>query len=312
MKILFHYDAGPRLRETLMALEDETTQIMCVPEGPLEPLVSALGDVDVVWHVLQPLTADILRHAPRLKLIQKIGVGVNTIDLDYARAHEIAVCNMPGTNSQAVAEMTLLLMLSCVRQLPTIDQNLRSGRWMQDQQINETLREVTGLTIGLLGFGATPQVLAPILTAMGATVIYANRNEKNVPYERVSMDALLARSDIVSLHLPLTQETEHCINAQALAKMKRGAVLVNTARGGLVDEGALLAALQSGHLGGAGLDVFADEPTPSDHPLFRLPTVTVTPHIAWLTQQTWSRSLTIAMENARATVTGQGLRHRVV
>lgn len=312
MKILFHYDAGPMLRDQLRVFEGAGIEIKCVAEGAIDPLLDALHDTDIVWHVLQPLTADILRQAPRLRLVQKIGVGVNTIDLAYAKQNNIAVCNMPGTNSQAVAEMTLMLMLSCLRHLPHIDGQVRQGVWMQDQRVSESLREIKGLTIGLFGFGGTPAILAPILAAIGAQVIYTNRHKKNVPYEYVTLDELLVRSDILSLHVPLTDETEKSINAQTISKMKEGALLINTARGGLVDEGALVAALASGKLAGAGLDVFADEPVAADHPLLAFPNVTVTPHMAWLTQQTWARSLDVAMHNAHAVFNGSDLVHRVV
>lgn len=312
MKIVFHYAAGPKIEAMLDPYRTGGTEIVCCPEGPDQPFLNEIKDADVIWHVLKPLTPEILEQAPKLKLIQKIGVGVNTIDLQYAEDNGIAVSNMPGSNSSAVAEMALLLMMSTLRSLPLVDKNCRDGVWDQDASIKEGLSEISGLTIGLVGFGRTPQLLAPILDAMQARVVYANRNSKDAPYEHLPLNELLAQSDIVSLHLPLTLETEQIIDDKALAQMKPGAILINTARGALVDEVSLVSALKSGRLAGAGLDVFAQEPVASDNELLKLPNVTVTPHIAWLTRQTWSRSIEIAVQNAKAVMSSDVLVHRVV
>ena len=265
MKTLFHYAVGPKLQDMLSAYRHEGLEIVCVPEGQDEAFYTELADTEVLWHVLQPLRADMLRRAPKLKLIQKIGVGVNTIDLEYARAHNIAVCNMPGTNSRAVAEMTLLLMLSSLRRLPDIDHNLRLGRWAQSGPVKESLGEIGGQCVGFIGFGATPQILAPMLEAMDVRVVYSNRSRKNVPYPYLDFSEVIETADIISLHLPLNKETKKIINAEILGRMKPGAILVNTARGGLVDEAALVGALKSGHLAAAGLDVFDTEPLTQDN-----------------------------------------------
>jgi len=248
-----------------------------------------------------------------LKLIQKIGVGVNTIDLDAAREHGVAVCNMPGTNSRAVAEMTLALMLSALRRLPFVDQQTRQGKgWALDSALQDDLGEIAGAVVGLVGFGAVPALLAPILTAMGAQVIYCANSTKDVPYARHDIDALLARSDIVSLHLPLDDDTHQLMNTARIARMKAGAVLINTARGALVDEQALYAALRGGHLRAAGLDVFAQEPVAANNPLLQLPNVSVAPHLAWLTMATLQRSLHVAVDNCHRLQAGEALLHRVV
>jgi len=239
-------------------------------------------------------------------------VGVNTIDLEAAKARGIAVCNMPGTNSQAVAEMTLLLMLSALRRQTTLDKACRSGQWAIDNASKEVLGEICGRTVGFVGFGATPQVLAPILQAMGATVIYTANSPKDVPYAFMSLDELIREADIVTLHAPLTEQSEQMINRRRLASMKHGAILVNTARGGLVDEEALYDALSSGQLGAAGLDVFYQEPASADNPLLSLDNVSVAPHVAWLTNETFSRSVDIAVKNSLALRDGMALLHRVV
>ena len=169
--------------------------------------------------------------------------------------------------------------------------------------------ELGGRTVGLVGYGAIPRLLAPVLTALGASVIHTSRTPGAESWH--SLDDLLARSDVVSLHVPLTPGTARLINAESIARMKPGAVLVNTARGGLVDEAALVDALRSGHIRAAGLDVFAAEPAPADNSLFALDNVIVAPHVAWLTPETLARSIHIAMENCRLLRAGEVLLNRV-
>jgi phosphoglycerate dehydrogenase-like enzyme len=265
----------------------------------------------VLWHVLKRCTAEMIAAAPRLRLIQKIGVGVNTIDLDAAKARGIAVCNLPGTNARAVAELTLALMLAVLRRLPRFDAAMRRGEW-SDPELQDGIGELGGRIVGLAGYGAIPRLLAPVLVALGCRLIYTSRApHADAVGEYRALDALLAEADIVSLHLPLTEQTEHLIDAAALRRMKPGAVLINTARGGLVDQVALTAALVSGRLAGAGLDVFVHEPHDASEPLFRLPNVVLTPHIAWLTTGTFDRSFALAAENCRRLATGETLLHRV-
>ena len=312
MKVLFHYKAGERLRGEVAGLQARGLQVVCCPEGPAEPFDSEVTDAEVIWHVLQPITAATIARAPRLRLIQKIGVGVNTIDLEAAAAAGIAVCNMPGTNSRAVAEMTLLLMLSVLRKQVAIDRTCRSGQWVVDDATREAFGEIGGRTIGFVGFGAVPQILAPIVEAMGARVVYTANSPRAVKYQHLALDSLLQASDIVSLHLPLTDQTQGLIDGSRLALMKPGAVLINTARGPLVDELALYRALTEGHLGGAGLDVFCQEPVPADNPLLSLDNVAVAPHVAWLTNETFSRSIEVAVHNSLAISNGTALLHQVV
>jgi phosphoglycerate dehydrogenase-like enzyme len=313
MKVLFHYDAGARLKSLLaLKLKGTGIELIYCPEGDTAPLKRLLPQADVIWHVLQPLTEDLLRLAPKLKLIQKIGVGVNTIDCDYAKAQGVAVCNMPGTNSRGVAEHALLLMLASLRKLPRVDHLCRSGQWFPDGDTKESFGEICGKRVGLVGFGDTPKMLAPILSAMGAEVVYTARSDKHNGYSYVSLDELLATSDIISLHTPLTAETQHLMNAQAFERMKQGAILVNTARGGLVDEVALLGALKGGKVGAAGLDVFEQEPANPDNALFALDHVVCSPHTAWLTQETWARSIDVAIANVQALIQEQQLQHQVV
>lgn len=310
MRVLFHYAVGPLLADHLA---DLGLDVVTCPEADDARLAELLPETEVLWHVLRRADEAMMQAAPKLRLIQKIGVGVNTIDLDRARARGVAVCNLPGTNSRAVAEHTLLLILAALRRLTRFDAATRAGRgWSLDPAIQDGLGELGGRTVGLVGYGAVPSMLAPVLVALGCRVLYTARGARpDAVGEFRSLDALLAEADVVSLHIPLTPETANLIDAARLACMKRGAVLVNTARGGLVDQAALVEALRSGRLGAAGLDVFADEPAAPDEPLFALDNVVLTPHVAWITSGTFDRSFALAAENVRRLGAGEELLHRV-
>lgn len=313
MKAIFHYDAGPRLAARLAALAGDGFTITPCPEHDDARLAGLLPDAEVLLHVLKPATAAVIRQAPQLKLIQKIGVGVNTIDLAAARARGIAVANMPGTNTPAVAEAALLLMLAALRNLAGIDRACRAGQgWALGPGLQERVGELGGRVVGLVGAGMVPRALVPMLRGCGAQPIYwSPREHPELGVPRRELGELLASAEIVSLHLPLVPDTERLIDRAALARMKPGAVLVNTARGGLVDEAALVAVLTEGHLRAAGLDVFAAEPVPPDNKLLALDNVVLMPHVAWLTPETLDRSLDVAVENMRRLRDGRELLHRV-
>ena len=296
MKVVFHFDGSDALAAKVKPLGVE----LC-PESDARSFEHLLPDIEVLWHVLKPVTADVIAKAPKLKLIQKIGSGVNTIDVEAARKRGIAVCNLPGTNSRAVAEMTLLLMLACLRRLPQLGAAVHEALWLDAWKLQDSFGELGGRTVGLLGYGAVAKLLEPMLHAMGARVQHWSRTGGDFA-------TVLATSDIVSLHLPLTPQTERLLDPR---RMKRGSILINTARGGLVDEPALIEALKSGHLAAAGLDVFRDEPLPAGHPLLALPNVVCAPHLAWLTQETLERSIGTAMENVRRLGASEPLLHRV-
>jgi len=313
MNIVFHFTAGAELSHQLAAQRARGLEIVIVPETDDAALMAALPAADVLWHVLKPCTAAMIARAPKLRLIQKIGVGVNTIDLDAARACGIAVCNLPGTNARAVAELALALMLACLRRLPAFDAATRAGRgWSLDPAMQDGLGELGGKTVGLVGYGAIPHALAPVLTALGCRVIYTSRTpHADAPDAYRPLEKLLAEADILSLHVPLDAATDRMIDRDALARMKPGAILINTARGGLVDQTALTDALRSGKLAAAGLDVFAAEPADPADPLLTLPNVVLTPHIGWLTTGTFTRSLSVAAENCRRLAAGEPLLHQV-
>ena len=305
--IVLHARPSPGFRDAVDAIFGPGVVVHVDEAAPLDAVA---GEITALLHVLTPITAEFIASAPKLRLIQKLGVGVNTIALDAAREHGVAVCNMPGTNSQAVAEMALALMMAVLRRTCFFDARTRAGEgWTADPSELDRVGEVRGRTVGLVGFGNSAQLLAPVLAALGAKVIYTARRRHDVSYEYRSFNELIAEADIVSLHIPLTDETRASVDPFA---MKKGAVLVNTARGELVDQARLVEALTAGHLCGAGLDVFAEEPLPCDNPLLGLPGVVLAPHIAWLTPETLVRSLTVANENCRRLAAGETLLHQVI
>ena len=314
MKAIFQYDAGPALVRKLRSLSGDDMTIEPCAEADETRFARLMEEADVLFHVLKPVTAEVIASAPRLRFIQKIGIGVNTIDLEAAKASGIAVSNMPGTNSQAVAEMALMLMLACLRAATTFDTACRRGEgWSLGPKVQDRLGEICGRTVGLVGFGAVSSALAPALLAMGAKLLYTSlvRHDDAIAEWR-DLDSLLAESDIVSLHVPLTEETENLIDGDAIQQMKPGAILINAARGGLVEQSALVDALRSGRISAAGLDVFATEPVEPDNPLLILDNVVLSPHVAWLTQETLERSLEVALDNCRRLDAGEALLHRVV
>ncbi len=315
MKAVLHYRASHGFRAMLgRTAEVAGVDAVVVDEDDDAAFAREIADAEVLLHVLKPVTAAMIAAAPRLRLIQKLGVGVNTIDLEAAKAAGAAVCNMPGTNSQAVAEMTLALMLAVLRRLSYLDPLTRRGQgWSPDPDLIDGVGEIAGRTVGFVGYGGSASRLGPVMEALGARVVYTARGPKTGVVGRfLPLGDLLAEADIVSLHVPLTDETRGLIGAAELAAMRPGAVLVNTARGGLVDETALVAALGSGRLRGAGLDVFGEEPVAPDNPLLTLPNVVVAPHMAWLTPETLERSLGVAFENCRRLAADLPLVHQVI
>ena len=298
VRVLAHFLPGPTVLEMVEA-QTGWLEVRWCHEDDVETLHRELPWADVVWHVLRPLAGDDLRRSQRLRLIHKLGAGVNTIDVDTATGLGIAVANMPGANAPSAAEGTVLLMLAAMRRLVELDANTRAGRgWPTDATLGETVRDIGSCTVGLVGYGNIARRVDKIVTAMGAQVLHTSSRDDGSPAWR-PLPELLAGSDIVSLHLPLTPQTAQLIDRTALSRMKPTALLVNTSRGGVVDETALTEALAGGRLAAAGLDVFATEPVPADNPLLRLDNVVVTPHVVWYTRDTMRRYLNVAIDNCR-------------
>jgi phosphoglycerate dehydrogenase-like enzyme len=284
-------------RQTVVYLEPVPAGVEAIVRGCLPPelelsvrrpdqsVPDALREADFVLVATTPLTAATLAGAPRLRLIQHQGVGYDKTDVAAAAARGIPVALCPAGTSIGVAEHVFLLILALYKQLRTAEASLRNGAWLQ-WELRPGSFELAAKTVGLLGLGRIGREVAVRARAFAAEVVYydvvraAPETETAIGVTFLPFADLLARADIVSLHLPLMPATRHIIGAPELAQMRSNAILINTARGPLVDEPALVAALQAGQIAGAGLDVFEAEPLPAGHPLAKLSNVVITPHIS--------------------------------
>ena len=233
------------------------------------------------------ITRDALRYADTLEVIGRAGVGVDNIDVEAATERGVAVLNAPSGNTISAAELTFALILACVRRIPAADRSMKAGEW---DRKSFTGTELYGKTLGLVGAGRIGGEVARRARAFGMRVCandpyLTSERARALEIELATLDDVLKRADVLSLHVPLTESTAGLIGAAQLATMKKGAIVVNAARGGVIDEAALAASVQSGHLASAGLDVFAEEPAPADHPLRGIPQVVLTPHLGAATQE---------------------------
>jgi phosphoglycerate dehydrogenase-like enzyme len=306
IKVLAHFVPGDKAR-ALVAPHTDWLDVRYCAEDDDDTFYRELPEAEVIWHVLRPLSGEDLERATRCRLVHKLGAGVNTIDVETATRRGIAVANMPGANAPSVAEGAVLLMLAALRRLPVLDAATRTGAgWPSDPTLGETVRDVGSCTVGLVGYGNVAKRVETIVSAMGAEVLHTSTRDDGQPTWR-PLPELLAASDIVSLHLPLTGQTAGLLDAAGLAVMKRDAVLVNTSRGPIVDEAALVDALTSGRLMAAGLDVFSAEPVAADNPLLTLDNVVLTPHVTWYTADTMTRYLEVAVDNCQRLRDGNDL-----
>ena len=244
-------------------------------------------------------------------VIVRYGIGVDNVDLEAAKAHGIVVCNVPDYGLAAVSEYALSAILSKIHQLDLFNTRVRQGNW--DYKDMQPVHEFSGYKVGLLGFGGIGRTLAGYLTALKFNVLvydpFVNADAvAKAGCTKADMAELLGQSDVVSLHMPLTEDTRHLINADTIAAMKDHAVLVNTARGPLVDPDALASALNTGKLSAAVLDVFEQEPLPKDSVLYSAKNLTMTPHVAWYTEESTSRLQRMAGEEIARAIQGQALR----
>ena len=242
-------------------------------------------DACVIMAVGTYVTAELIALAPKLKLIHKWGIGVDKIDLEAARRAGVTVAITAGATSIPVSEHALMLMLATSRRLPLAHRSLQEGKWIATE-LRTVCSMLDGKTVGLFGFGNIARFVAKRLRGFDVKIIYHSRHrvepeiETQFQAQYVDFDTLLAQSDLLSLHAPLTPETRQLFNAATFKKMKRGTILINTARGELIDETDLVHALTTGQLSGAGLDTFCDEPPSANNPLFHMDQVVATPHSA--------------------------------
>ena len=253
----------------------------------------------------------ILNLLPKLKYIGVLATGYNVVDLDVARQRGIVVTNIPAYSTQSVAQMAIAHLLNITQRVANYEHEVHNGVWSAQPDFcywNTPLIELAGKKIGIVGFGNTGQATAQIAEALGMEVwVYTSKPKKSLPkkYQKVTLNELFSACDVVSLHCPLTAENKEMVNSFRLSLMKQGAILINTSRGGLIDEKALEQALLSGKLLGAGLDVLSSEPVPNGNPLLKLKNCFITPHIAWATRESRMRLMNQAVENLKAWMEGR-------
>ena len=301
----------PHIKTAIMAALPSNWSVRFIEENSLAARAAVLRDADIAFVMAAPVPKELLAEARRLRFIQKLGAGVDRIDIDACRKQGIGLARLHAGNSIPVAEHTILLMLATYRQLPQIDRRTRAGAWNKEDARGEH-RQLHGKIVGLVGLGAIGKEVAKRLRGFEVKILYydpvrASRDvEQSLAVDYADLDTLVRSADIISLHLPLMPQTAGLINTERIRAMKSGAMLINCARGGLVDEAALAAALKEGRLFGAGIDAFANEP-PVGSELLELDNTVVTSHLAGATLDNFSGVIARAVENAKAVLRGEAL-----
>jgi len=310
-QVLFLTNVAPEIAGQLTADAPVDFQVDVQPSAlPTDQLVPRIQDADFLILFPSQIADDVLRAAQKLKLIQLVSAGFDKMNLDLCRELGIPIANNGGTNAIDVAEHTLSLILAFYRRLLEVDPNVRREGW---RAIDTGLSTYTihGKTLGIVGLGKIGQQVAQRLRGWGADLLYydpfpvAVEVERALGVTRVELPELLQRSDIVSLHVPLNADTHHLIGAEQLAQMRPTALLVNTCRGPVIDEAALINALRKGHIYGAALDVLEQEPPDPDNPLLQMENVLLTPHSAGITYDTWRRRGQFVFANLQRAWNGQ-------
>jgi len=290
--------------QAVTLLESSGCTIHYMPPYPSAEQVrerAAALQVDAILCRQGRVNGAVMDASSRLRIVARHGVGMDEVDVAAAAERGLLLTRAPGSNTAAVAEHTLGLMLALLKNLPQLGQTVAEGGWRGTSQV----RDAAGARLGLVGFGAIGQAVARLGSAFGMTVsAYAPRGLSGSVTQKPSLAALLAETDILSLHCPLVPETKHLIDTTALATLPPGALVINTARGGIIDEAALLRALDKGHIAGAALDVFEHEPPLPDDPLRRHKNVIATPHVGGVTPQALERMGVMAAECIVAALSG--------
>ena len=310
MKILLtnHYEGKPaEIIKSAVPDGFELEMLESVSQQELEGKVKE-ADYLLVSGRLK-INRTVLGNAQNIKMIQRTGVGLDSIDLEYIRNHDVPFYVNKGVNAQSVAEHTILLMLASLRNLVEINENTKRGIWKKQAQ-GVCTHELCGKTVGLIGMGAIGRKVAGMLKAFGAEVLYNDvskmkqEDENALGIKFSTREEIIEKSDIISLHCPLTDDTRHMINDRAVNKMKNGVILINTARGGLIDEAALINGIKNGKIAGAGIDVYEKEPVDNSEVL-NLQNVIITPHIGGVTYDSFYQMMYQAMRNIEMFDKGQ-------
>lgn len=288
----------------------ELGELTLYDRTPAHLVVERAKNADAILINKVHIDEEVLAQLPRLKYIGVLATGFNVVDVEAARRHGVVVTNIPAYSTDSVAQMTFAHILNITTRVAHYAREVREGQWSRNPDFcywDTPLIELSGKTLGIVGLGNIGMSVARIAHQFGMDVFaVTSKNSAGLPegIQKTTLDGLFAVSDVLSLHCPLTRETHHLINAEALAKMKQGSILINTGRGPLVDEQAVADALASGHLAGYGADVMADEPPTAGSPLFAQPNAFLTPHIAWATLEARQRLMDICVENLRAFLNG--------
>ena len=276
----------------------------------LEDTIQRIGDHEIVLINKVPITEEVFEACPNIKLICVQATGYNVVDCVAAKRRGIPVCNVPSYSTAAVAQFTMALLLEVCHRIGHHDRLVHEGKWCESDSFcfwDSQQMELAGKTMGIIGFGSIGQAVGRLAKVLGMKVITYSRSirpEGKEIAEYVDLDTLLARSDVISLHCPLFPETEKMINAQTIGKMKDGVILLNTSRGGVIDEEAVSVALRSGKIRAAAVDVVSEEPMRRENPLLTAPNCIITPHMAWAPIETRQRLLGVVAENIRGFLEG--------
>lgn len=280
---------------------------------PNEEIVNRIGDAEIILLNKTPISADVLEKCPSIQLICVLATGYNVVDCDAAKAHGIPVCNVPAYGTAAVAQFTFALLLELCHQVGHHSNSVHQGNWCHSIDFcywDTPQMELAGKTMGIIGFGRIGRAVGTIAKAFGMHVIAYNRSqcvEGESIGEYVDLDTLLKAADIVSLHCPLTPHTSNIISEENIAKMKEGAILINTARGSLIDEVAVADALHCGKLRGAAVDVVSQEPMTDANPLLDAPNCIITPHMAWAPVESRQRIMDCTVRSISAFLAGNAI-----
>jgi D-3-phosphoglycerate dehydrogenase len=307
MKIVITDDRFGWIDEERRVFEGLGAELVVADCHTQEDLIHFCADADAILLNQAPMTAEVIEHLEKCRVISRYGIGYDNVDHRIAERRGIWVTNVPGYCTEEVAEHALGLLLSCVRGIPFRDRSIRQGRW----NLNQPIRRMSGSTLGIVGFGATGRAFWEKVQGFGFSRILVADNhgggwiKPGIFAQAAGFEEIIRESDFISLHVPLNERTRYCINTESLAAMKDGVIIVNTSRGPIIDEAALVLALQSGKVAAAGLDVFEREPLPADSPLLALDNAILTDHSAYYSREAVSTLKTRTAMNARDVLEGR-------
>ena len=307
--IIDHFE--PSIIEKIQSVIPDKWRYLAISEDTKEARLKVLGNANIALLMGAKLDDRLLKLAPKLKFIQKMGAGVDNIDIQYCKNNKIGVARLNAGNNIPVAEHTIMMMLAITRGLMHLDNRTRKGEWDKELARGNS-KQIYRKTVGIIGLGAIGRQVAKLLRAFDTDIVYCDpipapaSLEKKLKLQRVSLNNLLTISDIVTLHLPKNKKTSLLIDKDKISQMKKDAILINCARGGLVDEFALSQALRNGRLFGAGIDTFSIEP-PENNPLISLENVILTPHCAGATLDNFSFIAERAIENCSSFISNNAL-----